>query len=95
MNYSKDFLSIFILLSFIYGFINSSIAEDAIQLGLPFDTVGYRIYHDMDNEHDGAKLRVYIGKDLYHSKLKIAYERKRNGSGLEAGTIFIDQSFKF
>ena len=53
------------------------------------------MYHDMDNEHNGAKLRMYIGKDLYHSKLKIAFERGRQGQGIEAGTFFLDQSFKF
>ena len=94
MNSSKDFLGIY-LLTMIYIFINHCVAEDKIQFGLPFDSVGYRIYHDMDNEHNGSKLRMYIGKNLYHSKLKIAYERKRTGSGLEAGTFFIDQSFKF
>ena len=60
------------------------------------DTLGYRLYHDMDNERDGAKLRLYVGKQTLHfGKFKIAYERKRSGSGLEAGTMFIDQSFKF
>ena len=60
------------------------------------DSLGYRLYHDMDNERDGAKLRLYVGKQTLHfGKFKIAYERKRSGSGLEAGTMFIDQSFKF
>ena len=60
------------------------------------DSVGYRLYHDMANARDGAKLRLYVGKETLHfGKFKIAYERKRNGSGLEAGTMFIDQSFKF
>jgi hypothetical protein len=50
----------------------------------------------MDNEHDGAKLRLYVGKQTIHfGKFKFAYERKRTGSGMEAGTMFIDQSFKF
>ena len=60
------------------------------------DSLGYRLYHDMDNERDGAKLRLYVGKQTLHfGKFKIAYERKRSGSGIEAGTMFIDQSFKF
>ena len=60
------------------------------------DSLGYRLYHDMDNEHDGAKLRLYVGKQTIHfGKFKFAYERKRSGSGIEAGTMFIDQSFKF
>ena len=60
------------------------------------DSAGYRLYHDMDNEHDGAKLRLYVGKQTIHfGKFKFAYERKRSGSGIEAGTMFIDQSFKF
>ena len=60
------------------------------------DSLGYRLYHDMDNERDGAKLRLYVGKQTIHfGKFKFAYERKRSGSGIEAGTMFIDQSFKF
>ena len=60
------------------------------------DSAGYRLYHDMDNEHDGAKLRLYVGKQTMHfGKFKFAYERKRTVSGMEAGTMFIDQSFKF
>ena len=60
------------------------------------DTLGYRYYHDMDNEREGSKLRMHVGKETLHfGKFKIAYERKRSGSGLEAGTMFIDQSFKF
>ena len=60
------------------------------------DSAGYRLYHDMDNEHDGAKLRLYVSKQTMHfGKFKFAYERKRTGSGMEAGTMFIDQSFKF
>ena len=58
-------------------------------------SLGYRYYHDMDNEREGSKLRMYVGKKVFNSKLKFAYERKRSGSGLEAGTMFIDQSFKF
>ena len=59
------------------------------------DSLGYRYYHDMDNEREGSKLRMYVGKKFYNSKLKFAYERKRTGSGLEAGTWFINQEFKF
>ena len=59
------------------------------------DSLGYRLYHDMDNEHDGSKLRMYVGKDFYHSKLKIAFERGRQGQGLEAGTFSIDHAIKF
>ena len=49
----------------------------------------------MDNEHNGSKFRAYATKDFYKSKLKIAYERKRVGRGIEAGTWFIDHSIKF
>ncbi len=59
------------------------------------DSIGYRYYHDMDNEREGSKLRMYVGKKVFNSKLKFAYERKRTGSGLEAGTWFINQEFKF
>ena len=59
------------------------------------DEIGYRYYHDMDNEREGSKLRMYVGKKVFNSKLKFAYERKRTGSGLEAGTWFINQEFKF
>ena len=58
-------------------------------------SLGYRYYHDMDNEREGSKLRMYVGKKVFNSKLKFAYERKRTGSGLEAGTWFINQEFKF
>ena len=61
-----------------------------------FDSIGYRYYHDLDNEHDGSKFRSYATKKLSNSdKLKIAYERKRMGQGFEAGTFFIDYEWKF
>ena len=59
------------------------------------DSLGYRYYHDMDNEHDGSKLRMYVGKKFYNSKVKFAYERKRTGRGIEAGTWFINHEIKF
>ena len=59
------------------------------------DSLGYRYYHDMDNEREGSKLRMYVGKKFYNSKVKFSYERNRTGRGIEAGTMFIDQSFKF
>ena len=59
------------------------------------DSLGYRYYHDMDNEREGSKLRMYVGKKFYNSKVKFAYERKRTGRGIEAGTWFINQEFKF
>ena len=49
----------------------------------------------MDNEHDGSKLRMYVGKKFYNSKVKFAYERKRTGRGVEAGTWFINHEIKF
>ena len=36
------------------------------------DSIGYRYYHDMDNEREGSKYRAY---DKH--KFKFAYERKR------------------
>ena len=61
-----------------------------------FDSVGYRYYHDLDNEHDGSKFRSYATKKLSNSdKLKIAYERQRPGSGIESGVFFIDYEWKF
>ena len=59
------------------------------------DSLGYRYYHDLDNEHDGSKFRAYATKKFYKSKLKFAYERKRTGRGVEAGTWFIDHEHKF
>lgn len=59
------------------------------------DSLGYRYYHDMDNEREGSKYRAYITKEFYKNKFKFAYERKRTGSGIEAGTWFIDHSIKF
>ena len=59
------------------------------------DSLGYRYYHDMDNEREGSKLRMYVGKKLYNSKVKFAYERKRTGRGIEAGTWFINHEIKF
>ena len=42
-----------------------------------FDSVGYRYYHDLDNERNGSKFRSYATKNLSNNdKLKIAYERK-------------------
>ena len=68
----------------------------SITAGGLFDSVGYRYYHDLDNEHDGSKFRSYATKNLSNKdKLKIAYERKRPGSGFEAGTFFIDYEWKF
>mgnify|MGYP003112592420 CR=1 FL=1 len=60
-----------------------------------FDSVGYRYYHDLDNEHDGSKFRAYVTKKFYKSKFKFAYERKRTGMGTESGTWFIDHEHKF
>ena len=60
-----------------------------------FDSLGYRYYHDLDNEHDGSKFRAYATKKFYKIKLKLAYERKRTGTGIEAGTWFIDHEYKF
>ena len=61
-----------------------------------FDSVGYRYYHDLDNERNGSKFRSYATKKLSNSdKLKIAYERKRSGRGVEGGTWFIDYEWKF
>ena len=52
-----------------------------------FDSVGYRYYHDMDNERHGSKFRSYATKKLSNSdRLKVAYERKRSGRGYESGT---------
>ena len=65
-------------------------AEDKI-----IDTLGYRYYHDMDNEREGSKLRMYVGKKFYNSKVKLAYERKSTGRGVEAGTWFINHEIKF
>ena len=64
-----------------YSIINIilCIASDKI-----IDTLGYRYYHDMDNEREGSKLRMYVGKKFYNSKVKLAYERKRTGRGVEA-----------
>ena len=59
------------------------------------DSLGYRNYHDMDNEREGSKLRMYVGKKFYNSKVKLAYERKRTGRGVEAGTWFINHEIKF
>jgi hypothetical protein len=67
-----------------------------LKAGGLFDSIGYRYYHDLDNEHDGSKFRSYATKNLSNNdKLKIAYERKRIGQGLEAGTFFIDYEWKF
>ena len=49
----------------------------------------------MDNEREGSKLRMYVGKKFHNSKVKLAYERKRTGRGIEAGTWFINHEIKF
>jgi len=70
--------------------LTTSYAEDNF-----IDSIGYRYYHDMDNEHGGSKFRTYVTKKFYKNNFKFAYERKRTGTGLESGTWFIDHSFKF
>ena len=61
-----------------------------------FDSVGYRYYHDLDSERNGSKFRSYVTKKLSNDdRLKIAYERQRPGSGIEAGVFFIDYEWKF
>ena len=61
-----------------------------------FDSIGYRYYHDLDNEREGSKFRTYASKKVFkNDKLKMAYERKRTGRGFEAGTFFVDYEFKF
>ena len=61
-----------------------------------FDSVGYRYYHDLDNERNGSKFRSYATKKLSNNdKLKIAYERQRPGSGIKSGLFFIDYEWKF
>ena len=61
-----------------------------------FDSVGYRYYHDLDNERKGSKFRSYATKKLFNDDtLKIAYERQRPGSGFESGVFFIDYEWKF
>ena len=80
------------LLMLPYIFASNSLYADDI---LSIDSIGYRYYHDMDNEREGSKYRAYITKEFYKNKLKFAYERKRTGSGIEAGTWFIDHSIKF
>ena len=80
-----------IIFVLIISFITLQLKADAW-----FDSVGYRYYHDLDNEHDGSKFRSYATKNLSNNdKLKIAYERKRIGQGFEAGTFFIDYEWKF
>ena len=59
------------------------------------DSIGYRYYHDMDNEREGSKYRAYLAKKFYKHKFKFAYERKKNWKRHEAGTWFIDHSIKF
>ena len=56
-----------ILLIFIIGLMTLQLKADAW-----FDSVGYRYYHDLDNEHDGSKFRSYATKKLSNNdKLKI------------------------
>ena len=78
------------LLVLLFFFTTVSYSGDIIM-----DSLGYRYYHDLDNEHDGSKFRAYATKKFYQSKFKFAYERKRTGSGVEAGTWFIDHEYKF
>ena len=80
-----------ILLIFIIGLMTLQLKADAW-----FDSVGYRYYHDLDNERNGSKFRSYATKNLSNNdKLKIAYERQRPGSGIESGVYFIDYEWKF
>ena len=80
-----------IILVLIISFITLQLKADAW-----FDSVGYRYYHDLDNERNGSKFRSYATKNLSNNdKLKIAYERQRPGSGTESGVFFIDYEWKF
>ena len=80
-----------IILVLIISFITLQLKADAW-----FDSVGYRYYHDLDNERNGSKFRSYATKNLYNNdKLKIAYEIQRPGSGFESGVFFIDYEWKF
>ena len=80
-----------IILVLIISFITLQLKADAW-----FDSVGYRYYHDLDNERNGSKFRSYATKKLSNNdKLKIAYERQRPGSGIESGVFFIDYEWKF
>ena len=80
-----------IILVLIISFITLQLKADAW-----FDSVGYRYYHDLDNERNGSKFRSYATKNLSNNyKLKIAYERQRPGSGFESGVFFIDYEWKF
>ena len=80
-----------IILVLIIIFITLQLKADAW-----FDSVGYRYYHDLDNERNGSKFRSYATKNLSNNdKLKIAYERQRPGSGMESGVFFIDYEWKF
>ena len=79
-----------LLFTTLFGFtlLTTTVKADAW-----FDSVGYRYYHDLDNEHDGSKFRSYATKNLANDdKLKIAYERKRLGQGFEAGTFFLSDA---
>ena len=80
-----------IILVLIISFITLQLKADAW-----FNSVGYRYYHDLDNERNGSKFRSYATKNLSNNdKLKIAYERQRPGSGMESGVFFIDYEWKF
>ena len=80
-----------IILILIISFITLQLKADAW-----FDSVGYRYYHDLDNERNGSKFRSYATKNLSNNdKLKIAYERQRPGSSFESGVFFIDYEWKF
>jgi len=80
-----------IILILIVGLITVQLKADSW-----FDSVGYRYYHDLDNERNGSKFRSYATKKLSNDdKLKIAYERQRPGSGIESGVFFIDYEWKF
>ena len=80
-----------IILVLIISFITLQLKADAW-----FDSVGYRYYHDLDNERNGSNFRSYATKNLSNNdKLKIAYERQRPGSVFESGVFFIDYEWKF
>ena len=42
------------------------------------DTLGYRYYHDMDNEREGSKLRMYVGKNSITKKTCIREKKNRS-----------------
>lgn len=59
------------LLVLLFFFTAVSYSGDSL-----LDSLGYRYYHDLDNEHDGSKFRAYATKSFIKVNLNLLMKEK-------------------